>query len=106
MVYTIVTSDILGDIAAPLQRDELPDAHRLQVHRRPHPRAGQARRTYICGGEESYGFLIGDFVRDKDAVSACALVAEMAAVAKGQGRTLYEELARHVRPVRPLPRKT
>ena len=50
--------------------------------------------TYVGGGEESYGYLIGDFVRDKDAVSACALIAEMAAVAKDQGRTLYQEMVR------------
>ncbi len=48
--------------------------------------------TYIGGGEESFGFLAGDFVRDKDAVSACALAAEAAAWAKGQGMTLYELL--------------
>jgi phosphoglucomutase len=93
IVYTIVTSEILGDVAkhygvksyrtltgfkyiAGLIRDQ----------------EGQA--NYICGGEESYGFLIGDFVRDKDAVSACALVAEMAAVAKSQGYTLYQEMQR------------
>jgi phosphoglucomutase len=52
----------------------------------------EGQENYIGGGEESYGFLIGDFVRDKDAISACALVAEMAAVAKDQGRTLYQEM--------------
>ncbi|MEJ7666681.1 MAG: phospho-sugar mutase [Hymenobacter sp.] len=91
IVYTIVTSDILGGIA-----------HRYGVtYYRTltgfkyiagliRELAGEAH--YVCGGEESYGFLIGDFVRDKDAVTACALVAEMAAVAKGQGRTLYQEM--------------
>ena len=44
---------------------------------------------YIGGGEESFGFLAGDFVRDKDAVSACSLAAEAAAWAKSQGMTLY-----------------
>ena len=50
------------------------------------------KRTYIGGGEESYGFLAEDFVRDKDAVSACMLLAEIAAWAKDQGKTVYELL--------------
>lgn len=47
---------------------------------------------YIGGGEESYGFLAEDFVRDKDAVSACSLLAEICAWAKDQGKTLYDIL--------------
>ncbi|MCQ2059688.1 MAG: phospho-sugar mutase [Bacteroidaceae bacterium] len=47
---------------------------------------------YIGGGEESYGFLAQDFVRDKDAVSACCLISEIAAWAKEHGKTLYELL--------------
>lgn len=47
---------------------------------------------YIGGGEESFGFLAGDFVRDKDAVSACSLAAEAAAWARTQGMTLYDLL--------------
>ena len=91
IVYTIVTSEILGEIAH----------HYGVTYYRTLTgfkyiagliRELMGEQQYICGGEESYGFLIGDFVRDKDAVSACALVAEMAAVAKGQGRTLYEEM--------------
>ena len=53
-------------------------------------REKEGKAQYICGGEESYGFLVGDFVRDKDAVSSCAMIAEMAASAKDQGKTLYE----------------
>ncbi|MES2731081.1 MAG: phospho-sugar mutase [Bacteroidota bacterium] len=49
-------------------------------------------RTFICGGEESYGFLIGDFARDKDAVASCAFIAEVAAVAKDQGITFFDML--------------
>jgi len=49
-------------------------------------------KVFICGGEESYGYLAGDFVRDKDAVMACSLIAEAAAYAKEKGKTLYEEL--------------
>ncbi|WP_162055704.1 phospho-sugar mutase [Pontibacter pamirensis] len=50
----------------------------------------EGKETYIAGGEESYGYLAGDFVRDKDAISACALIAEMAAVAKDNGQSLFE----------------
>ena len=49
-------------------------------------------KQYIGGGEESYGFLAEDFVRDKDAVSACSLLAEICAWAKDQGKTLYDIL--------------
>ena len=47
---------------------------------------------YIGGGEESFGFLAEDFCRDKDSVSACSLIAEVAAWAKENGKTLYEML--------------
>lgn len=49
-------------------------------------------KTYIGGGEESFGFMPADFVRDKDAVSSCALMAEIVAWAKDQGKSLYEML--------------
>ena len=52
----------------------------------------EGKMQYIGGGEESFGFLAGDFVRDKDAVSACSLAAEAAAWAKSQGMTLYDLL--------------
>jgi len=52
----------------------------------------EGKKTYIGGGEESYGFLAEDFVRDKDAVSSCALMAEIAAWAKDQGKSLYQLL--------------
>lgn len=48
--------------------------------------------TFVCGGEESYGFLIGDFVRDKDANSACFMIAEIAAWAAEQNKSLYQIL--------------
>jgi phosphoglucomutase len=51
---------------------------------------GQQR--FIAAGEESYGYMVGDFVRDKDAVSACAFFAAMAANAKAEGKTLYDWL--------------
>jgi len=49
-------------------------------------------QTYIGGGEESFGFMVGDAVRDKDAVAAILLVCEIAAQAKEKGSTLYQEL--------------
>ena len=48
--------------------------------------------NYVVGGEESFGLMIGDKVRDKDAVSAVALLCEMAAYEKNNGRSLYEKL--------------
>lgn len=55
-------------------------------------RLNEGKMQYIGGGEESYGFLAEDFVRDKDAVSACSLLAEICAWAKDQGKTLYDVL--------------
>jgi phosphoglucomutase len=52
----------------------------------------EGKKVFIGGGEESYGFLCEDFVRDKDAVSACAILAEMTAWAKDQGLSLYQLL--------------
>ena len=52
----------------------------------------EGREQFIGGGEESYGYLIGDFVRDKDAVSACTMIAEIAAWAKDQGKTFFDIL--------------
>lgn len=54
--------------------------------------AAKPYRQYVCGGEESYGFLIDSFVRDKDAISACLLIAEMADDCKAQGQTLVDAL--------------
>ena len=55
-------------------------------------REKEGQENYIVGGEESYGLMIGDKVRDKDAVSAVALLCEMAAYEKSKGRSLYEKL--------------
>jgi phosphoglucomutase len=55
-------------------------------------RKNEGSKKYIGGGEESYGFLPGDYVRDKDAVASCALVAETAAWSKSQGKSLFELL--------------
>ncbi|SDD23928.1 phosphoglucomutase [Algoriphagus faecimaris] len=53
----------------------------------------EGKKTYIGGGEESYGYLVGDFVRDKDGVSACALVAELIAYYKTKGKSVFDVLA-------------
>ncbi|HMU05566.1 MAG TPA: phospho-sugar mutase, partial [Saprospiraceae bacterium] len=50
----------------------------------------EGQKTFVVGGEESYGYLVGDHARDKDAVVACAMFAEMAAYYKDQGSSLYE----------------
>ena len=55
-------------------------------------RENEGLKEYIGGGEESYGFLPETFVRDKDAVSSCTLMAEIAAWAKDNGKTMYELL--------------
>ena len=52
----------------------------------------QGKKTFIAGGEESYGYLIGDLVRDKDAIISCAFIAEMTAFYKDQGSSLYQAM--------------
>ncbi|TVR86138.1 MAG: phospho-sugar mutase [Saprospirales bacterium] len=52
----------------------------------------EGKEQFLVGGEESYGYLIGDHVRDKDAVVSCAIIAEMAAWYRDSGKTLYEAL--------------
>lgn len=52
----------------------------------------EGKKTFIGGGEESYGYLVGDFVRDKDAVISCVMLAETAAWAADQGKSMYELL--------------
>lgn len=52
----------------------------------------QGKGTYLVGGEESYGYLVGELVRDKDAVNSCAFIAEMTAYFKSQGKTVFQVL--------------
>jgi phosphoglucomutase len=52
----------------------------------------EGKKTFVAAGEESYGYMVGDFVRDKDAISACAFFAALAASAKDEGHTLYDWL--------------
>lgn len=53
----------------------------------------EGKETFIGGGEESYGYLIGDKVRDKDAIASCAIIAELTAYAKHKGLSLFDFLA-------------
>lgn len=55
-------------------------------------RQKEGKENYVVGGEESYGLMIGDKVRDKDAISAVAVLCEMAAYEKEQGRSLFEKM--------------
>ena len=55
-------------------------------------REKEGKENYVIGGEESFGLMIGDKIRDKDAVSAVALLCEMAAYEKKKGRSLYEKM--------------
>lgn len=52
----------------------------------------EGQKEFIGGGEESYGYLVGDFVRDKDAIGSCAMIAEMVAFAKDSGLSLFDLL--------------
>jgi phosphoglucomutase len=91
IVKTIVTSELLFDIADKFgvkRFDVLTGFKYIADIIKQH----EGSMTFIGGGEESYGYLVGDFVRDKDAVSACAMLAETAAWASEQGKSLYEML--------------
>ena len=91
IVKTIVTTDLIADIAKSF---EVPCYETLTGFKyiAEMIREKEGKEKYLAGGEESYGYLVGDFVRDKDAVSACAMIAEMAAYAKNEGRTVFQLL--------------
>jgi phosphoglucomutase len=88
---TVVTTDLIAKIA---------DGYGVTCHRcltgfkwiAEIIRNNEGKGRYLAGGEESYGYLIGDFVRDKDAVSAAVMLAEASAWAKQQGGSLMELL--------------
>ena len=91
IVKTIVTTDLIDTMAANYGVDCFNTLTGFK-HIASVIRALEGQRQFIGGGEESYGYLIGDFVRDKDAVASCAVLAEMTAVAKDQGKSLFEQL--------------
>jgi len=91
MIKTIVTTELLIDIA---------DRYGIETYDvltgfkwiADIIRKNEGSKTFVAGGEESYGYMIGDFVRDKDAVSSCAMIAEAAAWAASQGKTIFDIL--------------
>lgn len=91
VVKTIVTTELVREIANK-RSIELFDCYTGFKWIAKIIRKNEGLKKYIGGGEESYGFLAGDFVRDKDSVSACTLFAEIAAWARDNGKTMYELL--------------
>lgn len=91
IVKTIVTSDLLARIAGKYNVESF-DVLTGFKFIADIIRKNENSKVFIGGGEESYGFLAGEFVRDKDAVISCALLAEAAAWAKDQGKTLNDLL--------------
>jgi phosphoglucomutase len=87
-IKTVVTSEILKDISVK-EGVEYFDTLTGFKYIAEIIRQNEGKKQFIGGGEESYGFLIGDFVRDKDAISACCMIAECAAWAAEKGKTLY-----------------
>ena len=92
VVKTIVTTDLIDEIAT----DYNVECHNVLTgfkYIAEKIREFEGEKHFLVGGEESYGYLVGDFVRDKDAVSACCLIAEMAAYYKSvHKRTLIQQL--------------
>ena len=91
VVKTIVTTELIKKIAGK-NGIEMLDCYTGFKWIAREIRLREGKQVYIGGGEESYGFLAEDFVRDKDAVSACCLISEIAAWAKDNGKTLYQLL--------------
>jgi len=91
VVKTIVTTELVKDIAVK-KGIEIFDCYTGFKWIADIIRKNEGVKKYIGGGEESYGFLAGDFVRDKDSVSACTLFAEIAAWARDKGKSMYQLL--------------
>ena len=91
VVKTIVTTELIKQVADK-NHIEMFDCYTGFKWIAREIRINEGIKQYIGGGEESYGFLAEDFVRDKDAVSACSLLAEICAWAKDQAKTLYDIL--------------
>ena len=91
IVKTIVTTELIAKIAEKNKVDYY-DVFTGFKYIAEVIRDLEGKKKYIGGGEESFGFMPADFVRDKDAVSSCALMAEIVAWAKDQGKSLYELL--------------
>ncbi|WCK55878.1 phospho-sugar mutase [Aneurinibacillus sp. Ricciae_BoGa-3] len=93
VIKTIVTSEIGRTIAARFGLETIDTLTGFKfIGEKIKEFEENKERVFLFGYEESYGYLVGDFVRDKDAVQACALTAEVAAYYKSRGLTLYEGL--------------
>ncbi|MFA5647653.1 MAG: phospho-sugar mutase [Bacteroidales bacterium] len=91
IVKTIVTSNLLADIASDFNV-ECKEVLTGFKYIAEVIRLNERNKVFIAGGEESYGYLVGSFVRDKDAVLSCAMFAEIVAWAKEQGKSVYQIL--------------
>ena len=91
IVKTIVTTELIKNIADRFKVESY-DTLTGFKHIAGLIRDLEGKKKFIGGGEESYGYLIDDFVRDKDAVASAVMIAEMTAFAKSQGKTVYEYL--------------
>jgi phosphoglucomutase len=91
IIKTVVTTDLIKKMAEDFSV-EYYDVLTGFKHIASKIRENEGKKRYIGGGEESFGYLIGDFVRDKDAVSACCILAEMVAWLKEEGTNLYDFL--------------
>ena len=91
IVKTVVTTELISDMAKHYQ---VPCYDVLTGFKfiADIIRKNEGKMTFIGGGEESYGFMVGDFVRDKDAVSSCAIIAELAAWARNKDKSVYDVL--------------
>ena len=91
IVKTIVTSELLKDIAGSFNVESI-DVLTGFKYIAEILKINEGKKKFIGGGEESYGYLVGDFVRDKDAVISCCMIAEAAAWAAGKGKTMFQLL--------------
>jgi len=91
IVKTVVTTELIADMANHYQ---VPYFDVLTGFKfiADIIKKNEDKMTFIGGGEESYGFMIGDFVRDKDAVASCSIIAELAAWARSQDKSVYDVL--------------
>ncbi len=91
IVKTIVTTELIKNIADKFKVESY-DTLTGFKHIAGLIKELEGKKEFIGGGEESYGYLISDFVRDKDAVASAVMLAEMTAYAKSQGKTVYDYL--------------
>ena len=91
IVKTIVTSNLISDIGSSFNVKYYETLTGFKFIGEVMTRV-LGQENYLVGGEESYGYLVGDLVRDKDAVNACAFIAEMTAYFKNQGKSLFDVL--------------